>query len=157
LVASFWIGNVILIILNVPLIGIWVKMLRVPYRFLLPSAMFFIAVGVFSTQNSLFHLWEVLAFGLLGALFIWLDFPVSPIVLGFVLGPMVEENFRRALIFSLGDPRIFAQRPISAAFLALNALLILGVTWSSIQRRRAKAKTRMTRAALPTAPTAGSV
>jgi len=138
LIASFWIGNVLLIILNVPMIGVWVKMLQVPYRYLFPSAMFFIAVGVFSTQNSLFQIWEVLAFGIIGALLITLEFSVAPIMLGFVLGPMVEENFRRAMLLSRGDVSVFVQRPISAAFIALSAMLLIGVTWSSFRGRALK-------------------
>src|SRR6201999_3906571 len=113
LIASFWIGNVLLMVLNVPLIGLWVRLLRVPYRLLFPSALFFIAVGVYSTNNSLFEVMEVLVFGLAGALFALLDFPVAPILLGYVLGPMVEENFRRAMVLSQGDPVIFVDRPIS--------------------------------------------
>ncbi|ABR89616.1 tricarboxylate transport protein TctA [Janthinobacterium sp. Marseille] len=124
LVASFWIGNVLLILLNVPLIGIWVKLLRVPYRFLFPSALFFIAVGVYSVNNSLFEVGEVLSFGLVGALFVALDFSVAPILLGYVLGPMIEENFRRALLLSRGDMVVFLQHPISCAFLSLCALMI---------------------------------
>ena len=88
LIASFWIGNVLLVILNVPMIGVWVKMLQVPYRFLFPSAVFFICVGVFSAHNALFDVGVVAVFGIIGAVFIALDFPVSPIVLGYVLGPM---------------------------------------------------------------------
>ena len=90
-------------VLNVPLIGVWVKLLQVPYRYLFPSALFFIAVGVFSTQNSLFQIWEVLAFGVIGAVLMTLEFSVAPILLGFVLGPMVEENFRRALLRARPD------------------------------------------------------
>ena len=135
LIASFWIGNVILMILNVPLIGVWVKMLAVPYKYLFPSAMFFIAVGVFTTQNSLFHIWEVLAFGIIGAILMVLDFSVAPIMLGFVLGPMMEENFRRALLLSRGDMMIFVQRPISGTFVAISALLLLAVTWSAWRKK----------------------
>src|SRR5580704_12267220 len=119
LIASFWIGNVLLVILNVPLIQVWVKVLQVPYKYLFPSAMFFIAVGVFSTQNSLFQVWEVLAFGVIGALLIYLNFSVAPILLGFVLGPMIEENFRRSLLLSRGDMAVFFQRPISASFMTI--------------------------------------
>jgi putative tricarboxylic transport membrane protein len=126
LIASFWIGNVLLVILNVPLIGLWVKVLQVPYRFLFPSAMFFIAVGVFSTNNDLFQVYEVLVFGVFGAIFLALDFPVAPILLGYVLGPLVEENFRRALLLSRGDLLVFFQRPISATFMTVSILLISG-------------------------------
>ena len=125
LIASFWIGNVLLMVLNVPLIGIWVKLLQVPYRFLFPSALFFIGVGVFSTDNNLFNVWEVLAFGVFGAVFSALEFSVAPILLGFVLGPLVEENFRRALLLSHGDLMVFLQRPISAGFIAASALLVV--------------------------------
>jgi TctA family transporter len=96
----------------------------VPYRFLVPSAVFFICVGVFSAQNNLFDVLIVGAFGVIGAVFMALDFPVSPIVLGYVLGPMLEENFRRALLISRGDLGVFLHRPISAGFVAASALLI---------------------------------
>ncbi len=126
LIASFWIGNVLLVVLNVPLIGLWVKLLQVPYRYLFPSALFFIAVGVYSTNNALFDVGEVLAFGIFGAILIALDFPVAPILLGYVLGPMVEENFRRALLLSRGDMMVFLQRPISLGFMIVCALLVFG-------------------------------
>jgi TctA family transporter len=125
LIASFWIGNILLMLLNVPLIGMWVKFLQVPYKYLFPSALFFIAAGIYSTNNSLFEVGEVAVFGVMGAIFMALEFPIAPILLGFVLGPLVEENFRRALLLSRGDMMVFAERPISAFFLALCALLIL--------------------------------
>ena len=138
LIASFWVGNVLLMVLNVPLIGVWVKLLQVPYRYLFPSALFFIAVGVFSTQNSLFQIWEVLAFGVIGAVLMTLEFSVAPILLGFVLGPMVEENFRRALLLSRGDLMVFVQRPISAWFIGASALLILLQVWAFLRRGKAR-------------------
>ena len=125
LIASFWIGNVLLVLLNVPMIGVWVRVLQVPYRFLYPAALFFIAVGVYSTNNSLFEVGEVLAFGIMGAIFVALKFPVAPILLGYVLGPLVEENFRRATAISQGDAAIFVQHPISAAFLAVALALVV--------------------------------
>jgi len=124
LIASFWIGNVLLVVLNVPLIGLWVKVLQVPYRLMYPCALFFIAVGVYSTNNSLFEVNEVLVFGIIGAIFMALDFPVAPILLGYVLGPLVEENFRRALLLSRGHLLVFFQRPISATFMWACILLI---------------------------------
>ncbi|MCB1535827.1 MAG: tripartite tricarboxylate transporter permease [Rhodoblastus sp.] len=133
LVASFWIGNVLLVILNVPLISVWVRLLQVPYRYLYPSALFFIAVGVLSTHNSLFQVYEVLAFGLFGALLLTLRLPVTPILLGFVLGPMVEENFRRAMQLSHGDLTIFLSRPISATFVVLCFALIVFQLWPKRQ------------------------
>ena len=103
LIASFWIGNILLVMLNVPLIGIWVKMLVVPYRFLFPSAMFFVCIGVYGANNNLFEVGEVLVFGVFGYILLRLDFHPAPILLGFVLGPRFEENFRRALLISRGD------------------------------------------------------
>jgi putative tricarboxylic transport membrane protein len=138
LIASFWIGNVLLVLLNVPLIGLWVKLLQVPYRYLYPAAIFFVAVGVYSTNNSLFEIGEVLVFGLIGAVFVALDFPVAPILLGYVLGPMVEENFRRALLLSNGDLKVFLERPISATFIAITAMLIIGQVLFALKRSRRK-------------------
>ncbi|MGS1007480.1 tripartite tricarboxylate transporter permease [Achromobacter anxifer] len=142
LIASFWVGNVLLMVLNVPLIGVWVKLLQVPYRYLFPSALFFIAVGVFSTQNSLFQIWEVLAFGVIGAILMTLEFSVAPILLGFVLGPMVEENFRRALLLSRGDLAVFVERPISAWFIGASALLIFLQVWTFLRRNKNKGKSK---------------
>lgn len=148
LVASFWIGNVLLVVLNVPLISIWVKLLRVPYRFLYPSALFFIAVGVYSTNNSLFEVGEVLVFGLMGAVFVAFKFPVAPILLGYVLAPMVEENFRRALLIAHGRMTVFIERPISAAFIAVCALLVLAQIYFAVRARR-----QSSRPGLPVTPT----
>ncbi len=125
LIASFWIGNVLLLILNVPLIGIWVKLLKIPYRFLYPSALFFICIGVYSTTNDLFTVGEALAIGIGGYGLLQLGFHPAPILLGFVLGPRLEENFRRAMLISGGKLSVFVERPISATFLGLAALLLI--------------------------------
>ena len=135
LIASFWIGNVLLVLLNVPLIGIWVKLLQVPYRFLYPAALFFIAIGIYSANNSLFAVGEVLFFGLAGAVLVALDFPVAPVLLGYVLGPMVEENFRRALLLSGGDLRVFIERPISAVFIGMAVLLAVLLALLFLRKR----------------------
>jgi TctA family transporter len=135
LIASFWVGNVLLLLLNVPLIGVWVKLLQVPYRFLYPSAMFFIAVGVYSTNNSLFEVGEVLVFGVIGAILIALNFSVAPILLGYVLGPLVEENFRRALLLSGGSMNVFIERPISAVFVGISALVVLAQLFFYVRGR----------------------
>ena len=95
-----------------------------PYRYLYPAALFFIAVGVYSTNNSLFEVGEVLVFGVIGAVFVALKFPVAPILLGYVLGPLVEENFRRAMFLSQGDPIVLVQHPISAAFIGVSVLVV---------------------------------
>jgi TctA family transporter len=114
--------------------------LQVPYRFLFPAALFFIAVGVYSTNNSLFEVSEVLVFGLIGAVFVALDFPVAPILLGYVLGPMVEENFRRALLLSHGNMAVFVEQPISACFIAASTLLILLQAFFSMRASMRKRK-----------------
>ena len=119
LVASFWIGNIMLVLLNVPLIGIWVKMLAIPYKFLYPSAMFFVCIGVYAANNDFFQVGEVAAIGLFGYILLRLGFHPAPILLGFVLGPRFEENFRRAMLISRGDMTVFVQRPISAVFVGL--------------------------------------
>ena len=124
LIASFWVGNVMLVVLNVPLIGVWVQMLAIPYRILYPSALFFVCIGVYSAKNSLFEVGETLVFGLAGCLLLALRFSPAPVLLGFVLGPRMEENFRNVMVISGGDLRTFMERPISAVFLALNVVLI---------------------------------
>ncbi|MBN3851414.1 tripartite tricarboxylate transporter permease [Paraburkholderia sp. Ac-20342] len=135
LIASFWIGNVLLVLLNVPLIGVWVKLLRVPYRLMYPSALFFIAVGVFSTNNALFEIGETLVFGIFGAVLLTLRFHVAPILLGYVLGPMIEENFRRAMLLSRGNLAVFVDQPISACFVAACALLIFAQVFFAMRSR----------------------
>ncbi len=126
LIASFWVGNILLLFLNVPLIGVWVKLLAIPYRYLYPSALFFVCIGVYSTNNSLFQVGETLVIGIAGYLFLMLGFHPAPILLGFVLGPRFEENFRRAMLLSGGDLKVFIERPISAVFLSVCVILIVG-------------------------------
>jgi putative tricarboxylic transport membrane protein len=153
LIASFWIGNVLLIILNVPMIGVWVKTLQVPYKLLYPIAIFFIAVGVYSARNSLFSVGEVAIFGVLGAVFMLLDFQVSPIVLGFVLGPMLEEHFQRAMLMSRGQLSVFLVHPISACFIGASTLL-LAVQILGYAKNARKSGSRKRRISL-TAPVEG--
>ena len=124
LVASFWIGNILLVVLNVPLIGVWVKLLAIPYRYLYPSALFFVCIGVYAANNDLFQVGEVVVIGAFGYLLLRLGFHPAPILLGFVLGPRFEQNFRRAMLLSGGDLTVFVKHPISAAFIALCAILI---------------------------------
>src|SRR6201994_2640843 len=123
LIASFWIGNILLVLLNVPLISIWVKLLMIPYRYLYPSALFFVAIGVYSTNNDMFQVGETVVIGLVGYLLLLLDFHPASILLGFVLGPRFEENFRRSMLISRGDALVFLERPISAVFLFLCVVL----------------------------------
>src|ERR1700758_1640182 len=139
LIASFWIGNVLLVILNVPLIGVWVRLLQVPYRFLYPSALFFVAIGVYSTNNDMFQVGETVVVGLVGYLLLLLDFHPASILLGFVLGPRLEENFRRSMLISRGDVLVFLERPISAFFLFLCALLLLAQIYVRLRKPKALA------------------
>ena len=139
LIASFWVGNLILIILNVPLIGLWVKMLMVPYKFLFPSALFFICIGVFADKNSLYDVGVTLFFGIFGYLLLMLKFEPAPILLGFVLGPRFEENFRRALIISRGDMNTFVDRWISATFLSFCVILVGGQLFVRLRKKWAAA------------------
>lgn len=136
LIASFWVGNILLVLLNVPLIGVWVKLLAIPYKYLYPSALFFVCIGVYSTNNSMFQVSEALAIGVFGYVLLLLGFHPAPVLLGFVLGPRFEENFRRALLLSQGDIAVFVQRPISAAFLAVAAALVAGQVYFSWRRKR---------------------
>src|SRR5512132_1310816 len=139
LVASMWIGNLMLIILNLPLIGIWIKLLAVPYRWLFPAIVLFCALGVFSTNNNTFDIWLVGLFGVVGYLFIKLGCEPAPLLLGFILGPMMEENLRRAMLLSRGDWSVFVTRPLSAGLLAAAALLIIIVALPSIKAKREEA------------------
>jgi putative tricarboxylic transport membrane protein len=135
LIASFWVGNILLVILNVPLIGLWVRLLAIPYRMLYPCALCFVCIGVYSAKNSLFEVGETLVFGMIGYGLIMLRFQVAPILLGFVLGPRMEENFRNALAISGGSLGIFVRSPISAVFLALCVLLLAAQFYARIAGR----------------------
>ncbi|RQP05132.1 MAG: tripartite tricarboxylate transporter permease [Paracoccus sp. BP8] len=139
LIVSMLIGNVMLVILNLPMIGVWVKLLKIPYRLLYPAILVFITVGVFSIQNSTFLILLMLGFGLLGYLLSLLDFEPAPLLLGFILGPMVEDNFRRAMLISAGDWTTFFTRPISATLLGLAALLLFVLVLPQVRRTREEA------------------
>ena len=136
LIASFWIGNLILVVLNVPMIGIWVKLLSVPYRFLYPTALFFVCVGVFSARNEMFDVGATLVFGGFGYLLLQLGFEPAPILLGFVLGPRLEENFRRSVLLSRGSLATFVDRPISAVFVALCVILVGVQVYAALRRTK---------------------
>jgi putative tricarboxylic transport membrane protein len=139
LIASMWIGNLMLIILNLPLIGIWIKLLTVPYRWLFPAIVLFCAIGVYSTNNNVFDIWMVALFGAVGYTFIKLGLEPAPLLLGFILGPMMEENLRRALLISRGDWGVFVSRPISATLLAMAVVLLIVVLSPSIKKKREEA------------------
>jgi TctA family transporter len=133
LVASFWIGNVLLVILNLPLIGMWVKLLQIPYRFLFPSILMFICIGVFSVNNNTFDIFMVLIFGVFGYFLMLLRFEPAPLLLGYILGPLMEEHLRRAMLLSRGDATVFATRPISAAFIFVTTALLLWAIYAAIK------------------------
>src|SRR5437016_6802005 len=139
LVVSMWVGNLMLVVLNLPLIGIWIKLLTVPYRVLYPAILLFCAIGVYSINNTSFDVSQTAVFGALGLLFFKLECEPAPLLLGFVLGPMMEENLRRAMLLSRGDPFVFVQRPISAGLLIAAALLIVVIGLPNIRKKREEA------------------
>ncbi len=141
LIVSFLIGNVLLLILNIPLIGIWVRLLRVPYQWMYPTIVVLICIGVYSINNSIFDIWLTLAFGIMGYMMRLYQFEPAPLLIGFVLGSMIEEFMRRTLLLSRGDFWVFFERPISAAFLTTAILLLLWALWSS--RRPKKTNTQL--------------
>lgn len=125
LIVSFLFGNLFLLVLNIPLIGLWVRLLRVPHYYLYPTVVVLICVGVYSIDNSIFDIWMTLAFGVLGYVLRLFRFEPAPLLIGFVLGPMMEEFFRRAMLLSRGDPMVFLERPGSAALLGVAVALLL--------------------------------
>jgi TctA family transporter len=136
LIASMWIGNLMLVILNLPLIGMWIKLLTVPYKYLFPSIVLFCAIGVYSTNNNTFDIWTVAIFGFIGYLFNKLSVEPAPLLLGLILGPMMEENLRRALLLSRGDWSVFVTRPLSGGLLVVAAILLAVVLSPSIKSKR---------------------
>jgi putative tricarboxylic transport membrane protein len=135
-VASMWVGNAMLVVINLPLVGLWVRLLGVPYRFLYPAILVFCAIGAYSLQNSTFHLLMLALFGALGYLFLRLGCEGAPFLLGLVLGPQMEEFFRRAMQLSRGDPMVFLERPISLGLLILTALLLCLVLFPKVGKLR---------------------
>ncbi|MCA3649239.1 MAG: tripartite tricarboxylate transporter permease [Methylobacterium sp.] len=136
LIASMWVGNVMLLVLNLPLIGLWVRMIMVPYHFLFPMIIVFCAIGVFSLSNNAFDLQIMVGFGLLGYILKKLDCEPAPLLLGFILGPLMEEFLRRSLLLSQGDPTVFVTRPLSAVLLALAVAVLAMVLLPAFSRTR---------------------
>jgi TctA family transporter len=139
MVASMWIGNLMLVIINLPLIGIWVQLLKVPYRFLYLAILLFCGIGVYTVSNSYAAVLLAAFFGVAGYIFTRLDCEPAPLVLGFVLGPLMEENLRRAMRISGGDPMIFVNRRISFWLLVAAACLIVLVALPAIRGKREEA------------------
>ncbi|HWK55009.1 MAG TPA: tripartite tricarboxylate transporter permease [Hyphomicrobiales bacterium] len=133
-VASFWVGNILLLLLNLPFIGVWVRLLSIPYRVLFPAVLLLICIGVYSVNNNVVDVWLTLGFGLFGFWFNRHGYPSAPLLLGFVLGPLIEENFRRALLLSGGSLTPFVERPVSAVFLLLTALVLGLAAWQRLRR-----------------------
>ncbi|MEP6997018.1 MAG: tripartite tricarboxylate transporter permease [Betaproteobacteria bacterium] len=136
LVASMWVGNLMLVVLNLPLIGVWIKLLQVPYRLLYPAILLFCGIGVYSTNNASLDVVMTAIFGFLGVVFVKLQCEPAPLLLGFVLGPLMEENLRRAMLLSRGDPLVFFTRPISLAMLIAAAGLLLLIILPNFRKTR---------------------
>ena len=139
LIASMWVGNLMLVILNLPLIGIWIKLLTVPYRFLFPAIVVFCCIGTYTLNNNNFDVFMTAAFAVVGYIFYKLSCEAAPLLLGFILGPMMEENLRRALLLSRGDWSTFLSRPLSAGLLIAAALMVVVVMLPSIKNKREEA------------------
>ncbi|QQS11835.1 MAG: tripartite tricarboxylate transporter permease [Rhodospirillales bacterium] len=139
MIASMWVGNAMLVIINLPLIGIWVRLLTVPYRFLYPSILLFCCIGAYSLQNSTFHVMMVGLFGVIGYIFLKLGGEGAPFLLGLVLGPQMEEYFRRAMLLSRGDATVFVTRPISAGLLAVTSVLLIIMVLPNFRKKREEA------------------
>ncbi|MBL8523878.1 MAG: tripartite tricarboxylate transporter permease [Betaproteobacteria bacterium] len=139
MIVSMWIGNLMLVILNLPLIGMWIKLLKVPYRLLYPAILVFCCIGVYSLSNSPFDVLMTALFGFIGYVFVKLDCEPAPLLLGFILGPMMEENLRRAMLLSRGDPMTFVTRPLSASLLAISLLLLIIIFLPAIRKKREEA------------------
>jgi putative tricarboxylic transport membrane protein len=135
-IASMWLGNLMLVVLNLPLIGVWVSLLRVPYRLMFPAIVLFCCIGTYSINNSAFDVGLMLLFGGLGVFFIKVGAEPAPFILGFILGPLMEENFRRAMMISRGDPSVFLTRPISAFLLVLSIVLLVVLILPVVRSKR---------------------
>lgn len=132
LIASFWVGNFMLLVLNIPLIGLWVRILTVPYKLLFPIILMLVCLGVFSVRNNIVDVYIMLAMGIAGYFFRIFGYPTAPLLLGFILGPLMEEHFRRALLMSRGDAMVFFERPVSAGMLLVTIILLLAPIGKSL-------------------------
>ncbi|GGG22119.1 hypothetical protein GCM10010964_07860 [Caldovatus sediminis] len=139
LIASMWIGNVMLLIINLPMIGMWVRLLQVPYRYLYPSILIFCSIGVYSINNNVFDVYLTVLFAIAGYLFAKLRMEPAPLLIGFVLGPMMEEHLRRAMLLSRGDPMVFVERPISGTLLAIAAIALGLMALPNLRKKKEEA------------------
>jgi TctA family transporter len=138
-IASMWIGNLMLVVLNLPLVGMWVKLLRIPYRLMFPAIVAFCCIGAYTVNTNIFDVYVMAFFSVFGYICLKLDCEPAPLILGFVLGPLMEENLRRALLISRGDLMVLVQEPISLAFLIAAALLLIVVAAPAIRQKREEA------------------
>jgi putative tricarboxylic transport membrane protein len=138
-IVSMWVGNMMLVILNLPLVGLWVKLLNIPYRFLYPAIMMFCCIGVYSLKNSTFEIYEAAIMCIVGYAFLMLKLPPAPLLLGLVLGPQLEETFRRTMLLSRGDATVFFTSPMSAVLLAIAGCAAIAIAVPSIRGKRDKA------------------
>lgn len=153
LVVSFAIGNIMLVVLNLPTIGLWVALLRIPFAWMYPAILVFVALGVYSVNNNVFDIYSVAALGIMGYALMVLRFEPAPLLLGYILGPMLEEHLRRAMLLSRGDATVFVTRPISATLLALTAAMLAWAVWSTVRKTiRAKKALDEAQEALADAP-----
>jgi len=136
MITSMWIGNLMLVVLNLPLIGMWVKLLTVPYRLLYPAILLFCCVGVYSLSNAPFDVMLTAVYGLIGYVFVKLECEPAPLILGFILGPLMEENLRRAMLLSRGDPTVFFTKPISGVLLGVAIVLLLITLAPAVRKTR---------------------
>jgi putative tricarboxylic transport membrane protein len=136
MIASMWLGNLMLVVINLPLVGVWVSLLRVPYRLLFPSIIVFCCIGIYSINNSPADVLIAAGFGLFGYWLVKHDFEPAPLVLAFVLGPLMEENLRRAMLISRGDPSVFITRPISGGLILVAVILLVIAALPMIRKRR---------------------
>jgi len=139
MIASMWVGNLMLVVLNLPMIGLWIKLLTVPYRLLYPAILLFCCIGVYSINNSGYDVILTCIFGVLGYFCTKLECEPAPLILGFILGPMMEENLRRAMLLSRGDPSTFVTKPISAVLLGVAVLLLIVVVSPALRKKREEA------------------
>jgi TctA family transporter len=136
-IASMWVGNLMLLVLNLPLVGIWIRLLAMDFKLLFPAIVVFCCVGVYSTDLSAFSVFLMAGFGLLGYVFVALGCPLPPLIMGFIMGPMLEENFRRSMLLSNGDPSIFVSRPISTVCVLAIAAFFLSHAYQLYRKRSA--------------------
>src|SRR6266849_2197308 len=139
LIASMWIGNLMLLVLNLPLVGVWIKLLAVPYRLLFPAIFVFCCIGAYAVDNKVFDVYEIAALSAVGYVLLKLDCEPAPMVLGYILGPMMEENLRRAMMISFGDPMVLITRPLSAAFLFAALALLVAIALPALRAKREEA------------------